>query len=250
MAKKVIQISAITMDGSTQMRARMDDDFIDDLAELYKGEAEIPPPVCFWDGTTYWPGDGHHRILGATKAELKVIEAEIIQGTRQDAVLYACSANDAHGIRRSAADKRKAVRTLLEDKLWKTRSDRWIAHTCRVGHQLVATVREQLLSSGGSSTASTEPRISSDGRTITMPEKDDDAPKVGEEVFNIPQFHNALNTLRKAPDRLYRACGKVRRDNAIDRDADWDAIAKPLEAFLAAFEKRWFELKKEQFPQQ
>lgn len=248
-AKKVISLSAITMDGSTQMRARMDDEFIDELAELYQGEHEIPPPTVFWDGTAYWLGDGHHRVHGALKAELKGLEVVVINGTHQDAILHACAANDDHGLRRTAADKRKSIKTLLEDKLWRTRSDRWIADTCRSGKDLVATIRKQL-SDGGNADASPKTRKTSDGREYTVPEKNGAKPKPGEEIFPFDKYFDALNTLTRLQDRLYHVHGLVRPDGATNRDAEFEGLRRSLEAYHQSFETRWFQLAKTRFPKQ
>ena len=46
---------------------------------------------------------------------LTEIEAEIRDGTRRDAILYAVGANSDHGMKRSNRDKRNAVMTLLKD---------------------------------------------------------------------------------------------------------------------------------------
>src|SRR5690606_22774478 len=59
------------------------------------------------------------------------------------AVLYAVGANAQHGLRRSKADKRRAVETLLLDSEWCQWSDREIARRCSVGHTLVANVRKE-----------------------------------------------------------------------------------------------------------
>ena len=51
--------------------------------------------------------------------ELQVLIAALVKaGTRRDAVLAAAGANAAHGLRRSAADKARAVDALLTDDEW------------------------------------------------------------------------------------------------------------------------------------
>lgn len=249
MAKKIIALTAITMDGSTQMRARMDDEFIDELAELYKGEHEIPPPKVFWDGEAYWLGDGHHRVSAARKAELKGLEVVVIQGTHKDAILFACSANDDNGLRRTTADKRKAIRTLLEDKLWKTRSDRWLAQTCKVSGSLVASIRESLNAGAGTGTST---RTGADGKEYKPKPKTEkaDKSKNGQPEFDHQAFFSSLNALRRSFDKLYRIHGLVSPDGSIKRDADWEAMSRILEGFVEKFESRWLELAKTPFPKQ
>jgi hypothetical protein len=66
------------------------------------------------------------------------------QGTRRDAILHAAGANAAHGLRRTNADKRRAVETLLRDEEWSKWSDREIARLCAVSHPFVSQIRQSL----------------------------------------------------------------------------------------------------------
>ncbi len=62
--------------------------------------------------------DGFHRVEAAKQAgitELPFIEKS---GTYREALLFSLTVNATHGLRRSNADKRKAVMTLLEDSEW------------------------------------------------------------------------------------------------------------------------------------
>jgi len=54
-------------------------------------------------------------------------------------------ANAAHGQRRTNADKRKAVMTLLEDEEWGKWTDREIARHCAVDHTTVGRLRASLV---------------------------------------------------------------------------------------------------------
>lgn len=73
------------------------------------------------------------------------------QGGLRDAILHSVGSNATHGLRRTNADKRRAVSILLQDDLvavdpatgnrW---SDREVARRCSVGAPLVATVRSGL----------------------------------------------------------------------------------------------------------
>ena len=71
------------------------------------------------------------------------------EGTRRDAILHASGANADHGLRRSNADKRKAVLTLLEDDEWSQWSDREIAKRCGVSGGLASRTRRSLSEHGG-----------------------------------------------------------------------------------------------------
>jgi len=61
---------------------------------------------------------------------------------QQDALLYSISSNAAHGLPRSNADKRKAVRLLLADAEWGQWSHREIARRCQVSQWFVSRLRK------------------------------------------------------------------------------------------------------------
>ncbi|NEX15775.1 MAG: hypothetical protein C1943_03820 [Halochromatium sp.] len=88
--------------------------------------------------------DGFHRCSAAHHTARFKIPAEIIEGTRRDAMLHAVGANATHGLQRTPADKRRAVLTLLTDAEWATRSDRWIARTANVSQPFVGKVRREV----------------------------------------------------------------------------------------------------------
>jgi hypothetical protein len=67
------------------------------------------------------------------------------KGTRRDAILYAVGANEGHGLRRTPADKRKAVLTLLEDPEWSKWSNYQIAEACKVTPPFVLRLRRESL---------------------------------------------------------------------------------------------------------
>jgi len=152
----------LTLDGGTQPRAEIDAALVEEYAAAWREGAEFPPVVAVYDGTHYWLADGFHRVHGAKAAGLEQIPAEIRQGSRRDAVLYAVGANAAHGLRRTNADKRRAVETLLRDAKWQGWSDRKIARKCAVDHKTVGRWRDELT---GEIPQSDE-RKGADGRTI------------------------------------------------------------------------------------
>jgi hypothetical protein len=65
-------------------------------------------------------------------------------GTLRDAILYSLGANRDHGLRRSNADKRKCVMTLLEDFEWGDLSVNEMARICGVSPQLVTAVKLEM----------------------------------------------------------------------------------------------------------
>ncbi len=139
-----VNIAEIISNDGLQAREKLDPATVDDYREIYAAgnPDSLPPVVVFCEGPKgYLLADGFHRLAAAKAAGLANIAADVRDGTRRDAVLHAVGSNAAHGLRRSAADKRRAVRMLLDDPEWSGKSDRWIAEQCRVHHQMVARCR-------------------------------------------------------------------------------------------------------------
>lgn len=66
---------------------------------------------------------------------------EMRNRTRRDVVLYSVGANDTHGLRRTNEDKRRAVKTMLDDAEWVTWSDNAIAKASAVSVSFVGDQR-------------------------------------------------------------------------------------------------------------
>lgn len=128
-------------------------------------EVELPPIRVLRDATgahRLW--DGWHRLEAHRRRGRAQIRAIVEDGDERATVLAAVGANAEHGLRRSDADKRRAVTILLEDPEWRTWSDRAIADRCRVHHSFVGRVRRDLEAATGAG-ASPE-RRGRDGRLI------------------------------------------------------------------------------------
>ena len=140
-----IPLDAIHTDGGAQMRtAGIDPATVTEYADAMEAGAVFPPIVVIDDGDGYWPGDGFHRIEAARRIGRTTIAAEIRQGIRRDAILVGVGANASHGLRRTDADKRRAVETILRDPDWTKWSDREIGKACAVDHKTVGKVRRSL----------------------------------------------------------------------------------------------------------
>ena len=143
----MIEIKSIIADADCQLRAAGSDATIRDYADALANGATFPPVTVFYDGVAYHLADGFHRLEAHKLAGLTEIDADIHDGDARDAKLCAASANAAHGLQRTQADKRKAITTLLTDPEWKEWSDREIAKCTHTDHKTVAKVRRDL--SGG-----------------------------------------------------------------------------------------------------
>jgi hypothetical protein len=139
---KVLNLGALVLDQKLQSRAEINEQTIEDYAESLKQGDEFPPVLAYFDGISYYLTDGYHRYHAHKKAGKAGIICEVVNGTFTDAVLRATSVNSKHGMRRTYADKRKAVMTLLDDFEWSQWSNSEIARHCGVSHTFVASLRD------------------------------------------------------------------------------------------------------------
>ena len=137
-----LSLKSIRIDGGTQSRVELNNATVEEYAEAMHEGATFPPVVVFFDGATHWLADGFHRYFGADHAGLEEIAADVRQGTQADAQLFSFGVNADHGLRRTNADKRKAVTGALHHPVSCKWSDRQIAKHCGVSDKTVAAVRD------------------------------------------------------------------------------------------------------------
>jgi len=146
-----VGLPEIIIDLEIQQRSgwTKDDATVKEYAERMKEGDKFPAAVVFEDetGATYL-ADGFTRYYASELAGKTKLGCEVKTGTRSDAIWYACSANKAHGVRRSNADKRKAVLTAVQHPYSSDKSDREIAVHCGVSNTLVSEVRASLVEEG------------------------------------------------------------------------------------------------------
>lgn len=138
-----VKLADIRIDGGTQARAELNEAAVAEYVEALAEGATFPPVVVFFDGSAYWLADGFHRFHAHRKAQAREIAADVRDGTKRDAILHSVGANANHGLRRSNADKRRAVETLLADAEWSKWSDREIARQCAVSPDTVGRIRRE-----------------------------------------------------------------------------------------------------------
>ncbi len=145
-------LSSLIIDENLQQREKLNQAVIDEYALAYSLGEKLPP-ITTWYCTDnkydyerdhVFLVDGFHRVAAAKIAGLTQLPHTQLSGTYREAVLYSMSVNSTHGLRRSNADKRKAVLTLLNDDEWKELSTRELAEIANVSHQLVHNLRTDL----------------------------------------------------------------------------------------------------------
>ncbi len=140
-----LRVSLLLADPRCQARVDFSEDYAEQLADYLVAGGTLPPVVAFRDSANlYWLADGFHRRHAHEIARRKTILVDVRAGEVRDAQLHAAGANRDHGLRRTNADKRRAVLLLLTDASWTLWPGRRIADHCGISEGLVRTLREQL----------------------------------------------------------------------------------------------------------
>ena len=115
---KKLNLALIRIDGDTQAREALSQDKVAEYAELMKDGSVFPPIEVFFDGSDYWLADGFHRYFATQTNGSVSIEANIHNGTLDDAQLYAFGANKGRGLEMSPKDIRSVVLRMLKHPIW------------------------------------------------------------------------------------------------------------------------------------
>lgn len=139
-----VLLASITRDPELNARASgVNKGVVKEYATALASGAAFPPVVVFKDVKgKLWLADGFHRCAAAELAERTEILAEIREGDRKDALVFAASANGSHGLRRTNRDKRHAAKLLLAAfPRW---SDRKIAAAAGIDHKTIGRARAEV----------------------------------------------------------------------------------------------------------
>lgn len=136
-----VKVASIKMDSELQPREAITDEAVEEYAEAMKAGVEFPPCVVVKQGKTHWLCDGFHRVAAAARIKRKAVKCEVIEGNRQQAIWLASAANLTHGVRRTNADKRRAVHMALGVKGDLPLRD--IADHCAVSYEMVRVLKSQ-----------------------------------------------------------------------------------------------------------
>lgn len=160
MAHERLAIDQIEASAGTQIRVKIDDAVVKEYAEAIGAGAIFPPIVVFApkNSQRYILADGFHRLAAVKLLEKQTIGVEVKEGGTHEALSFALSANAAHGLRRSNADKRNAVMMALKDPNYDDWSLRQIGDLCHVSKDLVASIKSDLNKGEDEKTVKPRPR--------------------------------------------------------------------------------------------
>jgi ParB-like chromosome segregation protein Spo0J len=141
MGVEEILIASLSLDERFQHR---DDGLNAERVEEYAADVDkLPPPVVFREGNKNWFPGGFHRLAAHEKVGLDKIRCTVRTGTWLEAYRFSLAENSEHGMRRTSADKRKAVMdakaiSIEKGLFW---SDREICRLCQVGESYLKDLR-------------------------------------------------------------------------------------------------------------
>ncbi|MCX4771957.1 transcriptional regulator [Streptomyces sp. NBC_01260] len=134
---------------------RLEGQEADHVARL--AELDVPLPPILVDRRSMRVIDGMHRLMAALLKGDETIDAELFEGTTEEAFLRAVEANVTHGLPLSREDRRAAAARIIASH--PEMSDRAIARAAGLGAKAVATVRRTALE-----TAPLGARVGRDGK--------------------------------------------------------------------------------------
>lgn len=145
-AKATKSIRCDKIEVCVQTRYRVDHSVVDEYASDMKAGAVFPAIIVFAEkgSERIILGDGEHRLLATQLNGKKTINCEVRVGDKAKALRYSLGANDKHGLRRTQADKRKAVLMAMNEPEYEDWSLRALSELCHVSHELVRQIKQEI----------------------------------------------------------------------------------------------------------
>jgi uncharacterized ParB-like nuclease family protein len=157
-----LKIASILTDG-LQVRAQINSDYVEELAEALKGGSKFPPVIVFRDENHHYLADGFHRLEAAKENGAQNIMAEIRTGTKSEALKFALGANATHGLRLTNKDKRHSAEIALRE--FPKLADAELGRICAVSNTFISSVRKEIQPA----TVASSPRTGGDGKVRNLP---------------------------------------------------------------------------------
>lgn len=142
----LINVAAIRLDGDTQVRKKIDQEQVEDFAQMMLTGVPFDDIVVFNDGKDAWLADGFHRVLAARMAGATEIGATVKAGTVEDARLYAFAANTRRGLSLSTEDKINILKKMEQHPITKSWSNRQIAKHLNCSDVAIGRLKKRMVS--------------------------------------------------------------------------------------------------------
>jgi ParB-like chromosome segregation protein Spo0J len=141
----LINVAIIRLDGDTQVRKKIDQEQVEDFAQMMLTGVPFEDIVVFNDGKDCWLADGFHRVLAARMAGATEIGATVRTGTLEEARLFAFSANTRRGLSLSLDDKLNILRKMEQHPITKVWSNRQIAKHLNCSDVAIGRLKKRMV---------------------------------------------------------------------------------------------------------
>lgn len=194
--KKSVDLHLIPPMGDAQTRVRMDSGVVDEyVGYVESGSPKLPRIDVFGpdERGVYHVGDGFHRLAAHRQTGSVTIDCNVRPGGATEALLWALQANETHGLRRTDADRRNAIKIALLKGGMASRTDNDIAkNVIRCNHITVGRVRRELIEQGLLEPPETEERTDAKGRDITPPANSEEISRMRAEADKEARWRRAM----------------------------------------------------------
>jgi hypothetical protein len=121
-----------------------------EYAEAIKAGAKFPPVKIVHDkgAKTYWLYDGFHTVAATEKAGKPQVEADIVEGTFEDALRLSWLSNTTHGTRRKWGDLKNVLTSYYSSGNKKNTAAREVAKATGISEAWIKRVRAELEEGG------------------------------------------------------------------------------------------------------
>lgn len=225
-----VEIADLNLDAAINARVEINQAVVEEYKDLFRDKEETmlqvpsvpkvnPLNPCVLRAKTggFYILDGWHRVLAAKALGLDKIVVTLYGGDRtytlEEARVLSATVNTAHGLRRSDADKRKAVTILLTDEPGRTNDA--TARLAGVSPSLVAAVRREMVDAG----------------TLTLPQTTAEKvqaaiDKAGGKKLSVRQLAEAAGVSKSAAGRSLSQNSKNDSGTVKRKDKDAKALDK------------------------
>ena len=142
-----IDIDKISDESVLKIRNNYDDDTVELLLAKVRSGETLPPLILLYDEKTkkYYVVDGKYRLLVNRRQHNRTVKAVVYYGSINDALRLRLLANANHPTPLDNAEKRRNVKSVLENADWWRWCDGIIAKYCGASPRFVGMIRAELL---------------------------------------------------------------------------------------------------------
>lgn len=141
---KKLNLLAIRIDGGTQARLAINEAVVGEYAARMDDGEDFPPVTVFFDQTDYWLADGFHRYHAIQKNGKASIDADVREGSLEDAILYSYGANSRRGLSMTPEDNLHIIKSMFCHPKWRLWSNNEIARQIGMSGAYIGRVKRDL----------------------------------------------------------------------------------------------------------